>query len=288
MGAFLDKPITEKETGATTGNGLTATSTHMQGWRVSMEDAHIQTHSLGSHSDINLFGVFDGHGGSFAAQYAAAKLVGHIVNNRSWTDGAMSVDVLSSILRQAGLDVDAALREEATVRSGEDHSGSTAVFGLVTPTHVIIANIGDSRSVMGVGGNTVPMSFDHKPTNKSEEQRIQAAGGTVTMKRVNGDLAVSRALGDFSYKQSSHLDPCQQQVSPEADITTVARSSDDEFLIVACDGIWDVFSNEQCTQYFREALESGSAEQACEGLLDECLGRKSRDNMTVILVQFDK
>merc|ERR1712195_178005 len=129
-------------------------------------------------------GVFDGHGGSFAAQYAAAKLVGHIVNNRSWTDGAMSVDVLSSILRQAGLDVDAALREEAT-----DRSGSTAVFGLVTPTHVIIANIGDSRSVMGVGGNTVPMSFDHKPANKSEEQRIQAAGGTVTMKRVNGDLA---------------------------------------------------------------------------------------------------
>jgi serine/threonine protein phosphatase PrpC len=289
MGAFLDKPITEKETQTTTGNGLSAASTHMQGWRVSMEDASIQNHTVGSHSDISLFGVFDGHGGSYAAQYVQAKLAGTITSLPLWSDGAMDADLFSDILREAGLQVDAQLRSEAQVRSGEDHSGTTAVFGFVTPTHVIIANIGDSRAVMGVGGKTVEMSHDHKPTNATEEARIQAAGGSVTMGRVNGDLAVSRALGDFSYKQSSHLDATEQQVSPEADIIVVPRTSDDEFLILACDGIWDVFSNEQCTQYFRETLEGGtSAEQACESLLDECLKRKSRDNMTVILVQFDK
>eukprot|EP00658_Telonema_sp_P-2_P016450 TRINITY_DN16388_c0_g1_i5.p1 TRINITY_DN16388_c0_g1~~TRINITY_DN16388_c0_g1_i5.p1 ORF type:complete len:100 (-),score=31.69 TRINITY_DN16388_c0_g1_i5:104-403(-) len=63
--------------------------------------------------------------------------------------------------------------------------------------HIIIANIGDSRSVLATGGKTVPMSFDHKPTNAGEQKRIEDAGGSVTLGRVNGDLAVSRALGDF-------------------------------------------------------------------------------------------
>merc|ERR1712153_262164 len=283
MGAFLDKPITEKKTSKTSGNGLTATSSHMQGWRVSMEDAHIQMFGLGQHRDINLFGVFDGHGGSYAAQFTAAKLAENILNTSQWNDSeVMAVETLGEALRQAALDLD--LRDEPPVRSGEDHSGTTAVFGLVTSTHIIIANIGDSRSVLGTGGRTVPMSFDHKPNNTTEEKRIVEAGGLVSLKRVNGDLAVSRALGDFSYKQCSHLPAVAQQVSPEADLTVMERTAEDEFLILACDGIWDVMTNEQSTQYFREALQNGSSEKACEDLLDECLLKQSRDNMTVILV----
>lgn len=284
MGAFLEKPITDKETRSTSGNGLVACTSHMQGWRVSMEDSAVQQHRVGTNSEMNLFGVFDGHGGSFAAQFVAHNLEQRITQTHEWQSEDLSPNNLCDALKRAALDVDEEFRNQAAVRSGEDRSGTTAVFGLVTPTHIIIANIGDSRSVLGTNGNTVPMSFDHKPTNPGEQKRIEEAGGSVTLSRVNGDLAVSRALGDFSYKQSKHLDACLQQVSPEAEFQVVERSPKDEFLVLACDGIWDVMSNEEVTAYFRDALSSMSPEKACEALLDECLTRKSRDNMTVVLV----
>merc|ERR1711966_537853 len=75
------------------------------------------------------------------------------------------------------------------------------------------------------------MSHDHKPTNPKEQHRIENASGSVTLGRVNGDLAVSRALGDFSYKQTAHLSEIEQQVSPEADVIIVERSFEDEFLV---------------------------------------------------------
>ena len=76
-------------------------------------------------------------------------------------------------------------------------------------------------------------------------------------------------------------------MSPEAETTVHVRTPQDEYLIFACDGIWDVMSNEQCTQYFREACAQVTREQACEALLDECLHKKSRDNMTIVLVDLN-
>ena len=125
------------------------------------------------------------------------------------------------------------------VAHGEDRSGSTAIAVVVTPTHVICANCGDSRSVMVRGGGaagdaaTEEMSYDHKPYNPDEMRRIQAAGGTVTMRRVNGDLAVSRALGDFVYKHRDDLPAEQQQVSAEPDIKIVERRANDVVRVLA-------------------------------------------------------
>lgn len=128
--------------------------------------------------------------------------------------------------------------------SGEDHSGSTAITVLLTPTHIICGNCGDSRAIAIVDGAAVALSEDHKPYTPSEQARIEAAGGTVSMRRVNGDLAVSRALGDYVYKQHKVLPQEQQQVSCEPEVREVARSSKDMFIVLACDGIWDVMSNE--------------------------------------------
>jgi len=114
------------------------------------------------------------------------------------------------------------------VRVGEDHSGSTAIAALVTPTHIIVANCGDSRCVLVRKSGTEEMSEDHKPYNDVEKRRIEGAGGSVTMRRVNGDLAVSRALGDFVYKHRSDLPAEAQQVSAEPEIKIVPRSPDDQ------------------------------------------------------------
>ena len=100
--------------------------------------------------------------------------------------------------------------------------------------------------------------MDHKPYNEVEQRRIEAAGGTVTMRRVNGDLAVSRALGDFTYKHATHLPATQQQVSPEPEIHVEARTEQDQFVVLACDGIWDVMSNEEVAAFLLEKIADGA------------------------------
>lgn len=86
--------------------------------------------------------------------------------------------------------------------SGEDKSGTTAVCALISPTHIFVANCGDSRAVLYRGGKIGFSTQDHKPVNPVEKERIQNAGGSVMIQRVNGSLAVSRALGDYEYKVS--------------------------------------------------------------------------------------
>ena len=70
-----------------------------------------------------------------------------------------------------------------------------------------------------------------------EKARISAAGGFVDFGRVNGNLALSRAIGDFEFKKSAELSPEQQVVTANPDVTTHELSADDEFLVIACDGM---------------------------------------------------
>jgi serine/threonine protein phosphatase PrpC len=170
----------------------------------------------------------------------------------------------------------------------QDVSGSTAITALVTADKFHVANCGDSRAVLARGGGVFWGSEDHKPNDPEERGRIEKAGGTVSCKRVDGDLAVSRSLGDFSYKQSSSLPAEEQKVSADPVVTPLERNAaEDEFLILACDGIWDVMTNESCAAWIRDRLQQESdLGRVCEALLDHCLGLNSRDNMSVAIVVF--
>ncbi|KAJ8561659.1 hypothetical protein ON010_g8019 [Phytophthora cinnamomi] len=230
-------------------------------------------------------------------------------------------------MRDAFMELDASIRKTFDENFGSDQSGCTAIAALVTPSHIIVANSGDSRSVMAKDGRTVEMSYDHKPINvrrrgtvAGERRRIENAGGLVRSNRVNGDLAVSRALGDFSYKANTKLPAEQQQVSAEPDIEVQNIDGTEEFLILACDGIWDVMSNDELCAYIRQLMNNGESDLKliAEEILDNCLraGRhvgfylasyvlcfavlmdtncrtcrcyflyRSRDNMSVVIVKF--
>ena len=176
--------------------------------------------------------------------------------------------------------------------SAEEKSGSTAVVVLVTPSHIICANTGDSRALLRRGGRTLPLSFDHKPSEVPERLRICDHGGFVKGKRVNGDLAVSRAFGDFVYKDNgspyyTSRVASQQKVIVSPDFVVYPRNdAQDEFIILACDGIWDVASNKQLSEFVYRLLSDGEVDlgNVCEECLDTCLDRQSRDNMTMMLV----
>mmetsp|Transcript_67370 Transcript_67370/g.179875 ORF Transcript_67370/g.179875 Transcript_67370/m.179875 type:complete len:334 (-) Transcript_67370:201-1202(-) len=128
--------------------------------------------------------------------------------------------------------------------AGLTESGSTAVTCLMVGRELYCANAGDSRAVLCRDGLAVALSEDHKPMNDTEKTRIEKAGGFVEDKRVNGTLAVARAIGDFSFK--THDGPAEdQQVTCNPDIRKFELQEKDEFMILACDGIWDVVTSQQ-------------------------------------------
>ena len=109
---------------------------------------------------------------------------------------ASTAEQWSQVLYKSFLRMDALLRKR-TAGTADERSGATAVVALITPTDILVANAGDSRCVLGRAGRAVEMSEDHKPVNASERKRISRAGGSVALGRVNGELAVSRAIGDY-------------------------------------------------------------------------------------------
>jgi protein phosphatase 2C family protein 2/3 len=135
------------------------------------------------------------------------------------------------------------------------------------------------------------MSHDHKPVNKEEAARITAAGGFVEYGRVNGNLALSRAVGDFEFKQNFSLDAEHQAVTVNPDVIVHEWTGEEEFLVVACDGIWDCLSSQQVVDFTRRAIANGdSLTKIAEDMMEKCLAPDSElggvgcDNMTVVVV----
>lgn len=299
MGSFLDKPKTEKihEVDKVEGNGLRCGASSMQGWRIDMEDAHTIKNGVKDADSYSWFAVYDGHGGSLTSTRAADEdggVLDCITKGPKWAEDRADPEVVKRAVVEGFLAFDKTMEESPAVASGDDHSGSTAITALVTPSHIYVGNCGDSRCILVRDGSAVEMSIDHKPYLPSERDRIVAAGGTVTMRRVNGDLAVSRALGDFVYKRAKAADgrplaPELQQVSPEPEVKVVERSPLDQFLVLACDGIWDVMSNEDVALFVLKLVKEGADPDAgvcriARELIDHCLAAGSRDNMTVVVV----
>lgn len=295
MGNFLDSPNTAKtsETFITNSN-LKAGVTGMQGWRTEMEDDHISADmpSLPSHT---YFAIFDGHGGSGAAIYAAKNMVSFIENTTQWKNyvagGATDLILLSEALKQAFENIDNQLRtlQESDHSPNSDTSGCTANTAMVTPTHIVCANAGDSRCVLGTAQTVIAMSEDHKPYDDNEKRRIEAAGGTVQWKRVDGDLAVSRALGDFQYKTRRDLPGTHQKVTFLPDIIIHERTPQDDVLLLACDGLWDVMTNLEAIQLVRSIYATGeqTPHLIAEEIVDRALEKGSRDNISAIVVQLE-
>ncbi|RWS30976.1 Protein phosphatase 1B-like protein [Leptotrombidium deliense] len=296
MGAFLDKPKTEKQTSKGTGNGLRYGVSSMQGWRLEMEDAHCAVVGLPQGlEDWSFFAVFDGHAGPRVSAHCAEHLLDCIVQSDDFKKNAFTenggisdeqIEFVKKGIRDGFLKLDEKMKKLPEVESGEDKSGSTAVCALISPNHFFFANCGDSRAVLSRGGKAFFSTLDHKPINPQEKERIQRAGGSVMIQRVNGSLAVSRALGDYEYKQVEGRGPCEQLVSPEPEITVQQRECEtDEFLVLACDGVWDVMSNDDLCDFIRYQLTLQSdLETICSSIIDTCLHKGSKDNMSVVLV----
>ena len=197
----------------------------VQGRRPYMEDMHQVVnfsgdgaHPEGAHAAesvglTHFFGVFDGHGGKRAAEWAHSNLVDNLLreikSSAGVTADANSRRELDSAVASAFLKTDHEFLRQAMQRGMAD--GSTGITCMLqqlsgqTQRRLLVANLGDSRAVMVKrNGSAEPLSEDHKPNRPDERARVQAAGGRVIFAgcwRVQGDLAVSRAFGDVHLKK---------------------------------------------------------------------------------------
>ncbi|XP_044774512.1 protein phosphatase 1G isoform X3 [Neomonachus schauinslandi] len=188
---------------------------------------------------------------------------------------------------------------EGKEEPGSD-SGTTAVVALIRGKQLIVANAGDSRCVVSEAGKALDMSYDHKPEDEVELARIKNAGGKVTMDgRVNGGLNLSRAIGDHFYKRNKNLPPEEQMISALPDIKVLTLTDDHEFMVIACDGIWNVMSSQEVIDFIQSKIsqrdENGELRllsSIVEELLDQCLAPDTSgdgtgcDNMTCIIICF--
>nr|KAG5691478.1 hypothetical protein BaRGS_026253 [Batillaria attramentaria] len=180
--------------------------------------------------------------------------------------------------------------EEDAERDGMDESD---VLMDMSNEELIVANAGDSRCVLCRGGKAVELSFDHKPEDEAERTRIEKAGGKVTADgRVNGGLNLSRAIGDHYYKRKEELPAEEQMITSLPDIKEITLDPEDQFFVVACDGIC-----QEVVDYVAERLKDPEKRSKpsliCEELFDHCLAPNTYgdgtgcDNMTCVIVVFN-
>jgi serine/threonine protein phosphatase PrpC len=265
-----------------------------------MQDAHVMLDPLLDLEGVGYFAVYDGHGGCDAAGYCSTQL--HEVvceelkaeRGRVAGEGEQAAEPLGNgqnnspanpaavALRRAFLRMDTMLGSYG----GLDVCGATATVALVIQPDpigkprertLVVANVGDSRAVLCCeGGKASRVTEEHVATEPSEVAEVQRRGGFCANGRVSNILAVTRAFGDFSLKP---------HVTAEPFIRCINLADDDEFLIIACDGLWDVMTDAEAVMIARRAVD-GSAEWAAEALKREAVFRGSQDNITVMVVFF--
>ncbi|KAL1998349.1 hypothetical protein VTN02DRAFT_6356 [Thermoascus thermophilus] len=266
-------------------------------------------------TDNGYFAIFDGHAGTFAAEWCGKKL--HLILedimrknpntpvpellDQTFTSVDQQLEKLP--LKNSGCTaVTAVLRWEDRVPSSQSATGSSAIAPAAavaaqadaksenaeTPTQTKLqeattrqrvlytANVGDARIILCRNGKALRLSYDHKGSDENEGKRIANAGGLILNNRVNGVLAVTRALGDAYLKDLVTGHPYTTE--------TVIQPDVDEFLILACDGLWDVCSDQEAVDLIRHIPD---AQEASKVLVDHALARFSTDNLSCMVIRFD-
>jgi serine/threonine protein phosphatase PrpC len=264
--------------------------------------------------------VFDGHGGDECSNYLVDELPRQIrlhmlaeqqnlkraveesrnANRQEQTEDAAS-ELMRKILKTAYLKTD----KDFITPKNAPQSGSTAATVLLFGRRVLAANVGDSRVVLcRNGGQCVELTSDHKPSRPDEAARVRAAGGFILHKRVMGELAITRAFGDKSFKMgikamleeeadgsSNGTDRAKDLTAPlvsaEPEIASLILTHNDEFLLLACDGLFDVFRSQDAIALARQELiaHRGEPAEVARILSDQAIRvRRSRDNVSILII----
>ncbi|XP_077205361.1 integrin-linked kinase-associated serine/threonine phosphatase 2C isoform X2 [Paroedura picta] len=288
--------------------GLKGYVAERKGEREEMQDAHIILNDITEECSplpaqitrVSYFAVFDGHGGVRASKYAAQNLHQNLIRKFPKAGEIPSVE---KTIRRCLLDTfkhtDEEFLRQASSQKPAWKDGSTATCVLAIDNTLYIANLGDSRAILcryneeSQKYTALSLSKEHNPTQYDERMRIQKAGGNVREGRVLGVLEVSRSIGDGQYKRFG--------VISVPDIKRCQLTQNDRFILLACDGLFKVFSPEEAVNFIMSCLEDNTIptreaksaidaryEAACNRLANKAVQRGSADNVTVVIVRVEQ
>jgi len=289
MGLGLSHPVKSKRLYRLGNEFFKVGMATMHGWRETMEDSHSVLLNLPKHKDYAFFGIFDGHSGSLCANHIADNLA-VAIDNCCEGDFFDHQDVIAKTC----IAVDEKFMEQFLYND----DGCACIFTLVKKEsngsyNILNGNIGDSRTVFAKKEDStfkaIPCTFDHKPTDLKEKERIEAAKGYVSLQRVDGQLALSRAFGDRQLKTPVDFPGENKKVTSNPDFITITDGTENDFLFMACDGIYeaDIFGRQDVIDWIAAKLQTcDDPALVCAALLDECLDRGSHDNMSAMIIQF--
>jgi len=288
-------------------------SSSVQGRRPYNEDRAYSVHPLIgtqlSDRSTSFFAVYDGHGGEDCAEWCSRQLHNHITRSPDYH----RVGSKHLAIEQGFFSCD----EELLVKHAEKEaeSGTTCSCVLIDHSFIYSGNCGDTRNILCRGGEAIVLTRDHKPTDSEEQTRIESAGAKVTIHQPpppkNGTLrrgpipiqayvelgdaglAVSRAFGDRSFKLNKEKSSTEQVIVCSPHLTITERKDNDEFILLASDGLWNFLPQEKIIEFVRSRLNSSIAsERDLEDIVNKltqlALDKKSNDNVTVTLIAFNQ
>ncbi|KAM1282816.1 hypothetical protein ACFX2J_025758 [Malus domestica] len=257
------------------------------GGRTHMEDTHICIGDLAKQFGYNLlggeaisfYGVFDGHGGKDAAHFVRDNLPRVIVE-----DADFPLE-LEKVITRSFMETDAAFAKTCSLEALA--SGTTALTAMIFGRSLLVANAGDCRAVLSRCGVAIEMSRDHRPCCTKERTRIESLGGYIDDGFLNGELGVTRALGNWHLEGMKDVGERGGPLSAEPELKLMTLSKDDEFLIIGSDGIWDVFTSRNAVDFARRRLqEHNDVKLCCKQIVEEAIKRGAMDNLTLVMVSF--
>jgi len=323
-------------------NKVIASIASMQGWRATQEDSEVAFYVTPAALDLpdtlraasagmdtmSVFCVFDGHGGDAVARMASHIVEEHFVTQLKRelmrvadkmcadptyleTNSDARREIFENALRETYVAMDDTIQNTDDGRDGYFGTvGCTALIVAITPLDVVCASAGDSRACLFDchRGRCIALSEDHTLDQEEEVRRVEEAGYGLANGRIEGQLAVPRALGDYDFKQCGSKGPLDQAVSCRPSVTVVSRASlalsqgeepaasaarlppkvgasssplkptkgttapEDWFVVLGCDGIWDVLSNEDCCTMLNEHFLQGKRDKQLETYQSSVLG----------------
>ncbi|KAI4377306.1 hypothetical protein MLD38_014958 [Melastoma candidum] len=258
------------------------------GGRPYMEDTHVCIGDLAKNYGqdkpnedvVSFFGVFDGHGGKGAAHFVRDNLPRVIVE-----DADFPLE-LEKVVTRSFNETDAAFAKTCRLETALS-SGTTALTAMIFGRSLLVANAGDCRAVLSRRGIAVEMSEDHRPCCANERLRIESLGGFIDDGYLNGQLGVTRALGDWHLEGMKEMGEKTGPLSAEPEMKLITLIREDEFLIIGSDGIWDVFSSQNAIDFARKQLqEHNDVRLCCKEVVEEAIKRGATDNLTVVIISF--
>eukprot|EP01103_Thecamoeba_quadrilineata_P017123 TRINITY_DN5952_c0_g1_i2.p1 TRINITY_DN5952_c0_g1~~TRINITY_DN5952_c0_g1_i2.p1 ORF type:complete len:345 (+),score=92.09 TRINITY_DN5952_c0_g1_i2:20-1054(+) len=268
----------------------------IQGKRKTQEDNHIAWSNIPENSIHNksenpsdkpfaFFGVFDGHGGQQASDFVAENLHVYLQEEKEKQGTAEALAIAFRRIEEDFL---------AKAKAEDLKDGTTAIVAVFHGDKLIVGNVGDSELIMSKDGKALSFCLVHNPKRNPEEvKRIEAAGGRMYNERLAHpalnpaifNIAVSRAIGDIFFKHKDYTRNQPSALNAVPDIREYTLTGEEEFALLACDGLWDVMDHQDAVDFLLPRLKkSNDLNKICEELTSEAYNLGSQDNITVLLV----